>query len=62
MIFELDNYMINFLKLVFKNIFQILSRSNTINIMKGSCQHFGYFVGRVNGKDGVKEYDKLEVI
>lgn len=30
--------------------------------MKGSCQHFGYFVGRVNGKDGVKEYDKLEVI
>ncbi len=28
--------------------------------MKGSCQHFGYLVGRVKGMDGVKGYDKLE--
>ena len=63
--FGLDNYMIIFLKLVFKNISQIISRStkqvsifnnflfallveirkllNTINIMKGLCQHFRYF-------------------
>lgn len=44
MIFELNNYMFNFLELVFKNIFQILTCSDTINIMKRSCQHFGYFV------------------